>query len=311
MQLTKKRILQALTLEKEDKTKKVKRSGTILKSKKNIKAKKQPKRALPPLCDTCLKVTNAKPSKYFSKTTERWQDFPHHIPIIGRTNGGQCVNLDLGKQYRNRLIYYFAAAPASIARGASKIAEYPKGYLPMTNVGLYQLDKNGKAVLRLDCPQVYKGPVQKGSVAAVKGAQRQGYMNHVHVLVAKKDMSGWEDMVFTQNVVCQISRAQFRYHAEKRDRMIVNAIDSKYNLDGTIANIHYTDAAKMSSDKLRKLVAELAPKSLNRGLDTPLLVYCYNPSCPAAKKLMDSLYAAGFYNILYFPGGWLSGKGRV
>lgn len=332
MQLTKKRILQALKLPSnpfsEDKTKKAKRTtkqtrtshkhkkitnGNSNKTKngKSNKPKtrlggKKGKRALAPLCDTCLNVTNDKPSKFFAKTNERWQDFPHHIPVLGRTEGGQCVDLDIGTKYANRLVYYFAAAPASIAHG-TKPAEYPHGYLPMTNVGLQHLDRSGKCTLRLDCPQVYKDKVP----GAKKGDKmRQGYMNHVHVLVASKDMSGWEDVIFTQNVVCQISRAQFKYHAEKRDRMIINAIDPKYNLDGTHANIGYKDAAAMSANKLRELVQELAPKKLKRGLDTPLLVYCYNPTCPAAKKLMDSLYTAGFYNILYFPGGWLSGKGR-
>ena len=40
-------------------------------------------------------------------------------------------------------------------------------------------------------------------------------------------------------------------------------------------------------------------------IDTPLLVYCHNPECDAAKKLVTSLYKAGFYNILYYPGGFL------
>lgn len=320
MQLTKKRIVQALGL--GDKTKKAKRSSSrksstsrINRSKanKNSKLKKEKKgkrRPLPPLCDTCLNVSNSKPAKFFAKSNERWQDFPHHIPVLGRITGGQCVNLDLGPKYKGRLVYYFAASPASIVKG-NKPAEYPKGYLPMTNVGLQKLDQKGKAILRLDCPQVYKDKSLKGSAASKKGAMRQGYMNHVHVLVSRPNMEdGWEDVIFTQNVVCQISRAQFSYHVEKRDRMIINAIDPKYNLDGTHANIPYKEAGAMSSDKLQRMVLDLAPKMLSRGLDTPLLVYCYNPECPAAKKLMDSLYAAGFYNILYFPGGWLSGKGR-
>lgn len=333
MQLTKKRIAQALGLSSDcdDKTKKAKRptsrtqSTGDAKAKKNKKSNKKiqktkssnpkksnsdkkSKRTLPPLCDTCLNVTNSTPAKFFAKSNEKWQDFPHHIPVLGRTNGGQCVNLDLGSKYGGRLVYYFAAAPASIAKGG-KPAEYPKSYLPLTNVGLQHLDRSGKAVLRLDCPQVYKGDAIKGTKAA-KSGKRQGYMNHIHILVGRKDMSGWEDVIFTQNVVCQISRAQFSYHVEKSDRMIINAIDPKFNLPGTHANIGYKEAAAMSSEKLRELVAELAPKRLKRGLDTPLLVYCYNPKCPAAKNLMDSLYAAGFYNILYFPGGWLSGKGR-
>lgn len=313
MQLTKKRIAQALGLGgSDDKTKKAKRSSTIQRSKSSRanKEKKGKRRPLPPLCDTCLNVNNSKPSKFFAKSNEKWQDFPHHIPVLGRTTGGQCVNLDLGSKYSNRLVYYFAASPASIMRG-TKAAEYPKGYLPMTNVGLQQLDSQGKTTLRLDCPQVYKDKTLKGSAASKTGAMRQGYMNHVHVLVARSNMKdGWDDIIFTQNVVCQISRAQFSYHVEKHDRMIINAIDPKYNLDGTHANIPYKDAATMSANKLQRMVLDLAPKRISRGLDTPLIVYCYNPKCPAAKKLMNSLYAAGFYNILYFPGGWLSGKGR-
>lgn len=337
MKLTRKRILQALSLssspdktKRNSKTKKIKRSSPIksnkdkkdkpkkakrsspTKSNKDKKDKKpmpnKDKKIIPPLCDTCIQVKNTNPSKFFSKTNEKWQNFPHHIPVLGRTSGGQSINLDIGPKYTNRLVYYFASSPASIMAGG-KPATYPDGYLPMSNVGLMQLNKKGCATLYLDCPKVYKDKAHKGSKAAKRGL-RQGYMNHVHVLVSKRDMTGWEDVIFTQNVVCQISLAQFKYHTERHDRMIINAIDPQFNLDCTHANISYKDAANMPPKTLRKTVLDLAPKLLRRGLDTPLLVYCYGPECTAAKELMNSLYSAGFYNILYFPGGWLSAKGR-
>lgn len=328
MKLTRKRIMQALSLSTdEDKTKKAKRtpyksrskarSNTKDKKKKRSvnyenmdkgKKQKKGKRVIPPLCDTCLNVTNKAPAKFFAKTGEKWQNFPHHIPVLGRKVGGQNIDLDVGSKYGNRLVYYFAASPAKIS-DSSKPSNYPDGYLPMTNVGLMQLNSKGQAALYLDCPKVYKDSAHKGTKAEKRGV-RQGYMNHVHILVGKKDMSGWEDIIFTQNVVCQISRAQFQYHIDEGNRMIINAIDAKFNLEGTDANIGYKEAGKMSVDMLCKTVLELAPKKIARGLDTPLVVYCYGPKCPAAKRLMDSLYASGFYNILYFPGGWLSAKGR-
>ena len=52
------------------------------------------------LCDTCdhVKVVD---NNIFSKNNEDWSIFPHHIPILGRTNGSQKVSINLGKKQTN------------------------------------------------------------------------------------------------------------------------------------------------------------------------------------------------------------------
>ena len=286
--------------EKQKKSNKNKKQKVIIKNKKGEIVKKI---VVNPLCDTCLIVDNNMGSM-FSNNEEDWKDFPFSLPILGRKVGDQSIDVDLGKKYKNRLIYYFASRPSKM-----QITNlFPDAYKNSNNNGLLLLDNFGKGKIYMDCPLHYKEQ------------DNQGYVSHVHIIVSDSKMGKWEDVMFTQSVLCKIQKYQYNYHKVRNNRVIINAIDKKYNLPGTYGNINYKKAKEMTPSQIRhkvKSIIEKSPlsncKKINKShniIDTPLLVYCHNIKCNAAKELVTSLYKAGFYNILYYDGGFLDYHNR-
>ena len=297
-----------------------KKSNSVKKNKgklvklvvKNKKGKVVKRVVVNPLCDTCLTVEHNKSGSMFSRNEENWKDFPYHLPILGRKTGDQSVEVNLGKKYKNRLIYYFATRPSKMQ--ITKL--YPDSYKNSNNNGLMLLDDEGKCKVHMDCPLHYKDVPPKG----VKSDEKQGYATHLHILVSDSKMGKWEDDMFTQSVLCKIDKYQYNYHKVKGNRVIINAIDKKYSIPGTYGSIDYQRAKVMTPSQLRSKVKKVINNKLgskclslldvNNVIDMPLLVYCHNPECGASKELVTSLYKAGFYNILYYPGGFLDYHNR-
>lgn len=326
------RIKEVLTLSsKGKKTKKLlKPKKQINKSKKTIKVKnlsiKNKKKTnlliaskplSNPLCDTCLKVTKSKehPGTLVSKNVEDWKEANIHIPLLGKSNTKDCqeVHIDMGKSYAGRLVYYFAAKSIN----SKGIKKYPNVYKGSNNNGLVVLDKKGCGIAKVDCPSVYLDVPPKTIIK--KGKKLQAYMNHIHYIVSDKNMTKWEDKMFTQNVLCKISKTEYEMLNKLNVRLVINALESKYNIPGTDANLLYKEAEKMSSKQVRDFISRIAltksetHKNLLKScnvVNMPLIVYCHNPKCTAAKTLATTLYKAGFYNIVYYPGGFLGYHGR-
>ena len=115
-------------------------------------------------------------------------------------------------------------------------------------------------------PKNYKDVPVKGSGLEIKEKGRivknQGYMNHIHMIVSNKNMDGWLDKLHTTNVVCKINKDVYNIHKVNKTRIIINSIDSKYNIDGTNMNIIYNDIKnkKNVSSLLRKQIKTEALK---------------------------------------------------
>jgi len=305
-------------------------NNTKAKNSKNKKSKLQftnIKVLSKPLCDTCVNVKVKNTAQYMSTSEEKWKDFPFHIPVLGRKNGSQCVEIDFGKENANRLVYYFGANE-SIMQHTSI---YPYSYKNSKNNGLVFLDKKGCATIHLNCPQNYKDIPLKGSGLECKDkngktVKNQGYMNHIHMIISNKNMDGWLNKLHTTNVVCKINKQIYNIHKANKTRIIINSIESKYNIDGTNMNIVYNDIKNkknvssllrkqikteaLKHDKFKKIIKNPNKCSPNPVIEIPLIVYCHNPECHASKDLIDLLYKAGFHNILYYPGGFMDYTGR-
>ena len=308
------------------------------KNKKSIKPKKKNKTTAgitnikilsKPLCDTCVNVKSHKPAHFTSLSHEKWTDFPFPIPILGKRNTSQSVNINLGKENKNRLVYYFGSKQ-SMLQNTSK---YPKSYQGSTNNGLVKLNNSGCTTIHLDCPVNYKDTPLKGTGLLCKNkkgnvVKNQGYMNHIHMIVSNKNMDSWKDKMYTTNVVCKINKEIYNIHLGLNNRIIINAIENKFNIQGTDCNIIYKliKNNKKRLSELRKIIHNVANKKSKSHadflkkktvcnpkpvLDLPLTVYCHNPDCKASVNLIDLLYKAGFYNILYYPGGFMDYKGRL
>lgn len=282
---------------------------TIFKNKRGVITKTV---VLNPLCDTCLTVEHNALGSMFSKNEENWKDFPFNIPILGSKLGDQSVDVDLGKKHRNKLIYYFAARPSLMHVGK----QYPDVYNNSSNNGLMVLDNNGKCKIHMNCPIQYKDDAPKG----YNTSNKQGYATHVHIIISDSKLNKWDDLMFTQSILCKIDKYQYNYHKVNGTRLIINAIDKKYNLPGTNGNLDYKKLKDQTPSQIRNSVTKIlnntnsihSKSKVNcpNPIDIPLLVYCYNPECHAAKTLVSSLYKAGFYNIMYYPGGFLDYHNR-
>ena len=308
------------TLFTEDKGKKDKKGK---KEKKEKKTKKSALNISPvllnksatvlsnPLCDTCLNVVKSDkyPGSLKSANVEDWKEANMHIPLLGESNNKvQEVHIELGKQYAGRLVYYFSAKSIN----KSGLKKYPTVYHGSTNNGLVVLDSNGCGVAKVDCPSVYLDVPPK----TINKKGLQAYMNHIHYIVSDKKMTKWDTKMFTQNVLCKISKAEYEIHTKNNTRIVLNALEPKYNIPGTNGNLHYKEADKMTTQQLHSFVYKLLNDKLKQQIDKcgieniPLIVYCHNPKCDAAKHLATTLYKAGFYNILYYPEGFLGYHGR-
>ena len=287
---------------------------------KEKKTKKQSRTLIiqNPLCDTCIKIKKDKinPATLLSMNDEDWRNAPNHIPILGKKQdtATQEVNINLGSKYANRLLYYFSAK--SIETPGKKI--YPNVYKNSTNNGLLKLDNEGKGVVYVYCPSTYCDKVPK-TISKNSNVMTQ-YINHIHMIVSDKNMSRWEDNMFTQNVLCKINKEDYLRRVRLGVSVVINALDKEYNIPGTDGNILYKDAQKMKPDQLRKLVMYIAISksikhkkliNLKNVHNMPLIVYCHNPKCDAAKLLTEELYNAGFNEILYYNGGFLGYHNRL
>ena len=255
------------------------------------------------LCDTCndIKIVNG---NIMSHNNEQWKHFPHHLPVLGRKNGVLKTTIDLGKEKKNRLVYYFASKD----KFTPENLEYPDAYDKSPNNGLVFLDAAGKACVYLDCPQPYK-------------EQGVSYMSHIHLLVSNSKMTQWEDGLITQGILCKITRNKVATHVYNQDHLFINALSADYHNKfhiPTSFNLYYKDAKKMTVGKLVKCVEKMAHahphmKKLLKKMtvqELPIIVYCYDKACSAGADLANELFRAGFTNVVDYAGGIIEWMGR-
>ncbi len=257
------------------------------------------------LCDTCENI-KVKDNKIMTKNNGSWELFPHHLPILGRTNGSQKTLIDLGKKHANCLIYYWAAKNMIYNLNI----QYPDSYKNSDNNGLVKLDNEGKAHIYLDCPQPYK-------------EDNISYMNHIHILVSNKAMTKWNNNFYTQNVLCNIDKKDVSKYINNKNRLIINALSEDYFKQAKIPgsfNLFYKQAKKMSKKQIDNSIKKMIEKSesLKKLLKTyklkleevPIIVYCYNTHCDASMQLANELFKNGYTNILDYEGGIIDYLGR-
>ena len=258
------------------------------------------------LCDTCEKI-ELKGLNLFSENNEDWNDFPHPLPVLGRTDGSQQIHIDMGKPNAECLIYYWGSKEMF----DNLNLEYPDSYIDSMNNGLMKLDKHGCCEVSLNCPQPYK---DKG----------ESYISHIHIIVSDKKMSRWKKQMYSQNVLCFIDRTTVNHHIKKGDRLLINALPKEYFEKAKLPdsfNLDYSLAKNMSEPKLKKQVKDMVSshKTIKKMMthlklkltEVPIIVYCYDKKCDASHRLANELYRAGFTNIIDYTEGILGYMGRT
>lgn len=258
------------------------------------------------LCDTCNKV-KLNGLNIFSENNEKWNNFPHPLPILGKREGTQEIEINMGKSHSNCLIYWWGTKEMF----QNLNLEYPDSYLDSTNNGLIKLDENGKCNVSVNCPQPYKD----------KGVS---YMSHIHILVSDKKLSRWKPNIYTQNVLCNIEKSNLNHHLRIKDRLVINALSTEHfekaKIPGSF-NLHYSKAKKMSTTQINneikfmikehKNIQKIIKKNNLKLYEVPIIVYCYDKHCNAAHELANQLFKAGYTNIIYYPYGILGYMGRT
>jgi hypothetical protein len=257
------------------------------------------------LCDTCENVQK-KGLNLFSENEEEWNNFPHHLPILGERHGSQNIDIDMGQKHGNCLIYWWG----SRTMFENLNLEYPDSYINSMNSGLIKLNSSGKCSISVNCPQPYKD----------KGVS---YMSHIHILVSDKKMTRWNKGIYTQNVLCEINKKNLIHHIQKKDRIIINALSCEYHNKAHIPNSHnlyYKEAKKLSiaqiHNRIRKMIKDepkiqqIIKKNKLKITEVPIIVYCYDNKCDAGHQLANELFRAGYTNVIDYLDGTLGYFGR-
>ena len=258
------------------------------------------------LCDTCNKV-ELKGLNLFSENNEEWNNFPHPLPILGKREGSQDLEIDMGKSNANCLIYWWGTQ--SMFKNLN--LEYPDSYINSMNNGLMKLDSNGKCTISVNCPQPYKD----------KGIS---YMSHIHILVSNKPMNRWKKNIHTQNVLCVIDKPSLISHMRSKNRLIINALSAEYFEKAKLPNsfnLDYNKAKNMTPTQLNSSIKSMIKNHKNiqkiikqnnlKLNEVPIIVYCYDKHCDAGHKLANELFRVGYTNVIDYADGILGYMGRT
>lgn len=214
---------------------------------------------------------------------------------------GNEISIKLGKKFANRYIYVWAALPIS----DSLIIKNPKNaYFSNRNVNdvFGRLDKDGSIKIKIRNPQIYK--------------EEEHFPPHIHYKVADKEGTDYTIDFFTMTYLRKINYDNLMDMLKQRNYVILNSLPDKYFMKYYIPgsnNLYYKKCAKMNVGEVYKFIEEILinypkiykqvkSKKLNIN-NIPIIVYCANAKCKAAKELADSLLRKSFVNILYYPGG--------
>lgn len=259
------------------------------------------------LCDTCSNVKEQKNLNLVSNTKELWNSVPLNIPILGKREGTQAIEINMGIKNAECLIYYWASKTIDNNLHIEKTNLYENS----TNNGLIRLDEQGNCVVNINCPQQYKD-------------NKIAYLNHIHIIVSNKAITKWKKNITTQNILCKINKKMLMYHIKLKDRLVINALSKEYYDKMKIPdsyNLYYKQAKKMSIIQLKKEISKMISnhtqiQKINKKnklniCDTPIIVYCYDKKCDAGHHLANQLFKAGFTNILDYNEGILGYFGRT
>ena len=225
---------------------------------------------------------------------------------LSNYNTYNYIMIDIGKQYANRYIVWFTSKTNNNVLEIPNHIDAYKSY----NMGLVKLNKEGYAKFNLPINTIYS---EKGVT----------YATHLHYLVTKKNYKVEEPFLnrfFTKNILPKYNLSQFKKIVNEKTMIPLNAL-SLYNFN--IPNTYYLPvkmAKQFNKDELNNFIKNILinyPKINNKLKNNklklkeiPIIIFCHNPNCNAAKRLAEILYRNGYINLHYFPGGYLEYYGK-
>ena len=209
-------------------------------------------------------------------------------------NWDTSFELNLGKQYANRWVYYWATNQAS----SYKIKNAPDAYgTQYTNSGIEKTNNQGKIIFKLECPQPYY-------------IDDKTYYPHIHFMISNEKNEHWELTVRTVTIICKLNQQKIENAINNKSYLILNALQMNKKIPNSI-NLFYKDAQKMSNEQLDNFIKnninllneDIQTLVRNNELsikDIPIIVYCDSKDCQELKILAKRLLDAGYHKILQY-----------
>lgn len=217
----------------------------------------------------------------------------------------QIIEIDLGKNNKNRTVLYWAAMPSKTLT----INEAKKAYGSFKNSGIVELNNVGKGNVYLLCPQIYKTK-QHNSPAD------KTFFRHFHFIFADKEKSRWLYPLYTRILICKRNIKFVADCLSKGTAVIINALPHQYYAIDHIPNsynLHHEDVATMSKNKFINWIKSVIfhyPKIESAVFDKkitieeiPIICYCANSKCNASSMLEKELLKKGMLQVDSFAGG--------
>ena len=228
------------------------------------------------------------------------QDLKEESPEIV----GQKIEIPLEIKETEMWVFYWAAESGAALDG-DKPEDPATSYGSESNRGLTKTDKDGNAVLILNCPKLYR-------------ENKQLYPRHVHYTMLT-DEDVWSTKIRTLEIMCKLSLKTMKEIVKKKSYLIMNALSKESYDEKKIPNsilCHYESLDNLSKQKKDNIIKQLIKESFSDFpvvkefvdstesiKDTPIIVYCAHEECEASAKLVKHLYDCGYFNVLEFPGG--------
>lgn len=242
------------------------------------------------------------------KDTDYIANFIKNTPVKKHVQKHTNINVkvDLGKINANKYILYFAALPSNFKTiRPSKLA-----YGNFKNKGVTKLNKHGKAILKIKCPQCYSDDDGKNKKA-------ETFYRHVHFCLANKDNTQWNPTLYTKIVICDLSYFKMKSLHSNGNVVLINALPCEY-----YAKDHIVNSYNLPLDKINKMsqhdlmlwmkeviqqhYPKLHNKIINKTLypyEVPIVVYCAHNKCSASNDVAKALLQKRFVNVSEYSGG--------
>jgi rhodanese-related sulfurtransferase len=184
-------------------------------------------------------------------------------------------------------VYYFGAEPRDPTK---PLLTKNRAYASFSNSGLVRTDSSGRASFELACPQVYIYDDKKV------------YERHFHFVYARPDGT-WEDQLYTQPLVCEVEEEFIKKNHSKIT--IIDALSSNsYNKQHIAGALSLPYDEKWGASRIKKILGTKPQQS-------PIVVYCLQPTCGAAIGVIQRLQKLGYQNLFYYKKGlknWTGAK---
>ena len=227
----------------------------------------------------------------------------HHQTLKKNTNN-ILTKIEFRSSLANRKILLWATtSPNDIfhINGAKK-AYMNKSECVFPNHQVGKVSKDGSLNVYLNPPQLYS-VIEKG--------KQKVYPRHFHFVFMDTKEKKWSTQVYTHVVTPIVSKDFVQEAIQSGKIIIIDALPADMFQETKLSET--TKSLPADTDFSMKTVQHFAkdmPK-LKKVLDrtsltinhVPIIVYCANKKCNAAKKTIDALLEKQFYNIYYYSEG--------